>query len=343
MVNAVVVGYGRSGRDFHCYLVGLTPGIHLYGVVSGSEEKRQNITQTHGCRAFPDLDDALADPDVQLIILATPNNTHADLAVKAMQAGKHVVTDKVMCLTLDDCERMISAAQANDVMLSVFQNRRFDGDYLTIRKLMVDGLLGEVRWLEMSWQTFRAWGGWRGVAAMGGGKLYDLGAHLIDQACLIFPDAIESVYCRMHHDYDNTDVESEALVVITFAGGQTAVCDFSSMAALSKPRFYVRGTKGTFRKFGLDPQEAAMSTGDIDAAVEPTEIYGTLSDGKEEYTIPTLPGRWRDYYENISAVLNDGAPPAVTYAELRREIAVIDAAFESARTNNVVTVDQPGI
>ena len=335
MTNTVVVGYGRAGRTFHCYLVGLTPGLELYGVVSSSDEKRQRITRDPGCKAFPSIDDALADPGVQLVVLATPNSTHADLAIRAMQAGKHVVTDKVMCLSLDDCDRMIKAAEENGVMLSCFQNRRWDGDYLTVRKLMSEGTLGDVRWLEMAWQGFKPWAGWRGRADMGGGKLYDLGAHLIDQACMIFPTAIESVYCRMHHDYPQTDTESEALTVITFEGGQTAVCDFSSMAAISKPRFYVRGTKGTYRKYGLDPQEDAMTAGNIDAAVEPPELYGTFCDGEKDVTVPTVSGRWRDYYDNIATVLNDGAEPAVKLFELRRDISVIEAAFTSAKTGQV--------
>lgn len=342
-INTVVVGYGRSGRSFHCYLIGLTPGLKLYGVVSGDPAKRQAIERDQQAKAFSSLAEALDDPNVQLVVLATPNHTHADLAIEAMNAGRHVVTDKVMCLSLDDCDRMLSAARDNDVMLNVFQNRRFDGDYLTVRKLMSEGRLGDVRWAEMAWQGFRAWGGWRGVAAMGGGKLYDLGAHLIDQCNMIFPSAITSVYCRMHHDHGQTDVESEALVVITYADGQTAVCDFSSLAAISKPRFYVRGTGGTFCKYGLDPQEAAMTAGDIDSAVEPEANYGRFHDGETETKIPTLPGRWRNYYENIADVLTGDAEPTVTALQLRREMAVIDAAFASARSGKVIELDIPGL
>ncbi len=343
MINTVVVGYGRAGKKFHCYLIKLTQGLKLYGVVSSDPGKRAMIEAEEGCRAFASLDDALADPAVELIVLATPNATHAKLAIQAMNAGRHVVTDKVMCLNMEEFEAMAEAAKRNHVFLSCFQNRRFDGDYLTVRKLMDEGRLGEVRWLEMAWQGFGPWGGWRGQAAMGGGKLYDLGAHLIDQACMIFPDAVTGVYCRMHHDYPETDVESEALVVIEFAGGQTAVCDFSSMAAISKPRFYVRGRNGTFCKYGLDPQEKAMMEGSIDDAVEPEAMYGRFSDGKREEVVPTERGRWRNYYENVAAVLNEGAEPAVKLLELRREIGVLSAAFESARSGQVVHLQLPAL
>jgi len=342
MIKTVIVGYGWAGKAFHCYLVDLAPGLMLYGVVSGSEEKRRLIVEQGTLKAFACIGEALADPEVQLIVLATPHSTHAGLAIQAMNAGKNVVTDKVMCLNLADCDRMLAAAEANGVLLSCFQNRRWDGDYLTVRKLIADGVLGEVRWLEMAWQGFGCSRGWRGQAAMGGGKLYDLGAHLIDQACMIFPEAIESVYCRMHRDHPDSDIESEALVVIAFAGGRTAVCDVSSMAAIAKPRFCVHGSNGAYQKFGMDPQQDAMCAGDIDTAVEPPELYGVLSDGKTEERVPTLAGRWRSYYENIAAVLNDGAEPAVKLPELRRQIAVIDAAFASAATGEVVKLEATG-
>jgi scyllo-inositol 2-dehydrogenase (NADP+) len=342
-VRVVVVGYGMAGRGFHSYLVKLAPGLALHGVVSRTPATRDRIVAEQGCRAYASFDEATADPGVDLVVLATPNSTHADLAVAALSAGKHVVTDKVMCLSLADCDRMIAAAAANDRMLTVFQNRRFDGDYLTVRQLIRDGRFGDVRWIEMAWQGFGAWGGWRGKAAMGGGKYYDLGAHLVDQLCMVFPEAVESVYCRVHHDLPETDTESEALLVVTFAGGRTGVIDTSSLAAIRKPRFYVKGMRGTFRKFGVDPQEAAMFAGNIDAAVEPPEHYGAFSDGKEETVIPTLPGRWRNYYENIADVLRGRAEPCVKLAEVRRAIAVLDAGLQSARTGEVVRPQIPAL
>ncbi len=342
-IRTVVVGFGGAGRKFHCYLIGLVDELELHGIVSSSEEKRREIVETYGCKAYPALDDALADDAVDLIVIATPNSTHAEIAIRAMDAGKNVVTDKVMCLDLQQCDAMIAAAERNGVLLTVFQNRRFDGDYRTVRKLWADGLLGEVRWIEMAWQGFRAMRGWRGEAAMGGGRFYDLGAHLVDQLCMLLPRAIESVYCRMRHDFADSDTESECLLVVGFEGGGTGVCDFSGVAAIGKPRFYVRGTGGAFRKYGRDPQEAAMHAGDIDAAVEDPDEYGLYSDGKTERRIQTVPGRWRDYYENVAAVLREGAAPAVKLPELRRQIAVIDAARRSAAAGEVVRDVAPAL
>lgn len=346
--RAAVIGYGFAGRCFHSYLIGLTPGLRLHGIASRDAQTRERIQSERGCIAYESFEAAVADSEVELVVIATPNSTHTDLAVRALQAGKHVVTDKVMCLSLAECDRMIEASKRSGKLLTVFQNRRWDGDFLTVRQAMTDGLLGDVRWLEMAWNGFGAWGGWRGQAALGGGRFYDLGAHLVDQLMLLFPARVESVYCRMHHDFggegaaigqNQADVESEALIIVGFEGGQTGVCDLSSMAAISKPRFYMRGTGGTLMKHGLDPQEAAMIAGDIDAARENPQNHARLHDGKTETTLPTMPGRWRNFYENVAAVLNEGAEPAVTLPSVRRAIAVLDAALVSAHSGAVVHPD----
>ena len=339
--RVVVIGYGFAGRCFHSYLIGLVPDLVLHGIASRSPETRQKIVAERRCKAYETFEQAIADPEVDLVVLATPNHTHAELAVRAMRAGKHVVTDKVMCLTVRDCDRMIAAAGKAGVMLNVFQNRRWDGDYLTVRKLIAEGRLGDVRWIEVAWQGFGPWGGWRGQAAMGGGRFYDLGAHLVDQLVMLCPEPVRSVYCRMHHDFPNMDIESHAMLVVEFESGRTGVCDTSGLTALSKPRFHVCGTAGTFMKHGLDPQEAAMIRGEIDAAREDERQYGRLNDGKAETAVPTVAGRWRCYYENIAAVLTQGAAPAVKLSDVRRAIAVLDAGMKSARTGKVVKVNVP--
>lgn len=335
--NVVVVGYGGWGRQCHAYLISQTPGLHLFGAVARKADAQARAQSDHeGIRVYDDLGDALADPNVDAVVLATPNNTHADFAVAALQAGKHVVSDKVMCLSLDECDRMIDAANVSGKVLTVFQNRRWDGDFQTVRSLIAGGDLGELRWAEMAWQGLGAWGGWRGQAESGGGRFYDLGAHLIDQMLVLFPQKIETVYARIRHDWETTDVDSEAFIVVTFEGGGTGVCDLSSVAALSKPRFYVRGTEGTYQKYGLDPQENAMKAGDIDAAREVPDTYGVLHTKSGSRTVPTLAGRWRTYYELFADCLLRGGSAPVPLGESRRAIAVMDAAKRSAQTQTVV-------
>lgn len=334
--RAVVIGYGFAGRSFHSYLIGLDSGVVLHGIASRSAETRQRAAAERGCKTYPSFEAVLEDPAVDLVTLATPNNTHCELAVRALDAGKHVVSDKVMALDLTECDRMIAAARYNRRLLSVFQNRRWDGDFLTLQRLLAEGRLGNVRRIEMSWTGFGMWGGWRGTRVAGGGKLYDLGAHLADQLCQLLPQRITSVYARLQYDAPSSDVESDAVVTVGFEDGATAVLETSSICSIAKPRFYVAGSAGTFVKYGLDPQEAAMKRGEIDTAREEPATYGSLHDGKNETVIPTDAGRWRSYYENIAAALAGATPLAVTPESVRRSIALLAAAFESGRSGEVV-------
>lgn len=335
-IRAVVIGYGRWGRLCHATLIELAPQMQLHGIMSGSEEKRAQIEVEHGCRAYENFTQVIEDPKVDLVVLATPSDTHRPLSVQALNAGKHVVTDKVMTLSLDDCDQMIQAARANNRLLSVFQNRRRDGDFLTLQKAIADGDLGMVNWAEMAWQRWGSWGSWRGQVEKGGGKFYDLGAHLVDQMQVLFPQKVESVYCRQHHDFPGQDIDSESLFVLTFEDGCTGIIDVSSRDAIEKPRFRVHGEKATWMKFGLDPQEDALMAGDIDSAQENPELYARIKGPEIDERMETVPGRWRDYYENIADALQNGSVPIVTVDSARRTMMIIDAALQSSQSGEVV-------
>lgn len=338
--NVAVIGYGFAGRSFHSYLVGLEPGLKLYGIASRNPETRARIAQERGCKAYESFEEVIGDPNVDVVVLATPNALHAPQAIAALEAGKHVVTDKPMCVNLAECDAVLDAAQRSGKVFSVFQNRRWDGDFLTLQKVMTEGKLGDLRWLEMAWLNASHPRGWRGENAPGGGRLFDLGAHMLDQVLLIFPQAVSSVYCRMHRDFGPDDVESHVMVVLGFEGGATAVVDAGSMHHSKKPRIQAFGSEGSFVKYGLDPQEAAMRAGDIDAAQEAEEMWGTVHAGQTAERIQTIPGRWRNYYALIAAQVTGKALPhrPVCYEEMRRVMAVFDAAFESARTGQAIRI-----
>ncbi len=343
--KAVVIGYGYAGRAFHSYLVSLDSGLTLHGVSSRNPETRERIKNERGCRTYESFEEVIADPEVELVILATPNDVHAKFAIKALDAGKHVVTDKPMCRNLAECGAMIAAARRNDRLLSVFQNRRWDGDFLTLTKLLEDGRLGDLRWYEAAWVVGGQPRGWRGDVGHGGGRLFDLGAHLIDQTLLLFPQAVTSVYCRMHHDFGDDEVESHAMVTLGFEHGATAVIDCGSLHYSKKPKMQVFGSEASYVKYGLDPQEGAMNRGEIDAAVEPKENYGRLTGPELDEVIPTIPGRWRNYYEMIADQIC-GRPTKVKpvrLEETRRVMQVFEAAFESGRTGRVVHPDIPAL
>ena len=345
--NVVVVGYGFAGRCFHAYLVGLTAGLNLYGIVSSRSETRAEIERDLGIKTFADFDDALTDSAVDLMVLATPNDLHASHAIQAMEAGKHVVTDKPMCLSLSEADQMIAASQQHDRLLSVFQNRRWDGDFLAVKEIIAAGLLGDPFLIEMFWGQYGKPRGWRSEAEHGGGKFLDLGAHMVDQALQLAEAPLEQVYATFHSgDPLGLDVEAHALAVLRFQNGIEARVETSSLARKPKPRWYVLGTEAALVKEGLDPQEKAMIAGAIDDAEEIPEhfarLYRPAAGRTAETVIETTPGRWRSYYENIADALSGHAELAVSAVNVRETMVAIAAAQRSAAEQRPVAPEEIG-
>jgi scyllo-inositol 2-dehydrogenase (NADP+) len=340
VINVGIVGYGFAGRRFHAYLVGLAEGLRLHAVATRDPQRQQQARDDYGCNVVPSLDDLLADKAVQLVVLATPHDTHRDLAIRAMDAGRHVVTDKVMCLNGREADAMIAARDRNGVMLSVFHNRRWDWDYLTVRKAIEDGLLGKPYLIEQQVAGYRPPRGWRAEAAQSGGILYDWGAHLVDQALQLIPAPVVDVWCAIKYGAWGVDIGNYAKLVLRFADGTMAEINTGNLVRKSKPRWYVLGERGALVKEGLDPQEPAMLAGNIDAAREEpahrarvtTDLNGLAS----EIVLDSVRSSWRSYYQNISDVLNRGAALAVTPESVRRDIAVFDVAMASVRTGRSV-------
>jgi len=398
VLQAAVVGYGMAGRLFHAPLVAQSRRVRLRGVLARAADVRARAQAEHpGTVAYATLDELLADPHVDLVVVATPTNTHAALALAAIQgarrrggrappsrprrrtrtrtgrvpltlrlhlvlllvpvrrrrgrrtAGKHVVVDKPLCMSLAECDAIAAAAAARGVLVTVFHNRRWDGDFLTVRRLLESGTLGEVRWLEQSWHKFGASSkAWKNEpVAVNGGTFMDLGAHMVDQALLLFAAPVRSVHCRLHEDLGASD--SHAQLTLGFADGRTAVVHTSALSLVPKPRYQLYGTRGTFAKYGMDAQEATLVRGEpVAAAKEDPALYGTLvraaaAPGEAPTTtrVPTEAGRWGDYYDAVADAIARGPPyaPAVTLASVRRTMAVLFAAVESARTNRVLDVD----
>ncbi len=340
MINVGIVGYGFAGRRFHAYLVGLAEGLRLYAVATRDSRRQQQARDEYGCKVVDTLDDLLADDTVQLIILATPHATHRDLAIRAMNAGRHVVTDKVMCMNVTEADAMIAARDRNGVLLSVFHNRRWDWDYQTVRRVIAEGLLGKPYLFEQGVTNYRRPGGWRAEAAQSGGILYDWGAHLVDQALQLVPAPVVDVWCSITYGGWGVDIGNYAKLILRFADGTMAEINTGNLVRKSKPRWYVAGERGTLVKEGLDPQEPAMLAGNIDAAEENpfhrARVYTEFGGMASEVVVDTVRSSWKAYYQNIADVLNKDAELAVTAESVRRDIAVFDAAMESARTGRSV-------
>jgi len=345
-VNVGVIGYGYSGRNFHSYLIGLEKRLKLYAVCVQNPDRRKQAEKEHGVKTYGNVDDLLKDENVQLVVVATPHNTHAELSIKAMEAGKHVVVEKIMCMNTREANAMIEASRSNNVMLTVFHNRRWDGDYLTVRQILDEGLLGEPYLIEESilWYNEKVdRARWRSIKELGGGLLCDWGAHLIDHAVQIGRVSVDRVYCFSVRRRKEVDIESYVKCLIHFESGLTYSVELGDMARIIKPRWYVLGTLGALTKTGVDPQERAMNAGNIDAAVESPENYPlvrTVKDGVvSETRVQTIRGDWKQFYRNVADHLIDGKELAVKPEDAKRVVAIAETALKSAEKQRSITCE----
>jgi scyllo-inositol 2-dehydrogenase (NADP+) len=342
MIHAAVVGYGYAGRAFHSYLISLADGIRLYAISTRDPGRQAAARAAYPeAKVYGSLDKMLADDRVDLVVLATPHHTHCDLSIRAMDAGKHVVTDKVMAMNAREAAEMIEASQRNGVMLSVFHNRRWDWDYLTVKKVIQDGLLGEPYLFQAGIMNYGKPRGWRAVKAQSGGILYDWPAHFIDQALQLVPARVESVYCHIANcGHWDVDIGNYAKLLVHFEGGVLYEIEVANLAAIKKPRWYVAGNLGALVKHGLDPQEGPMREGNIDAAEElpqhRAQVCTFVNGERETLVVDSVRGTWKSYYQNVSDVLNKGAELAVKPQEVYRVMRVYDAAMQSAETGQTV-------
>jgi predicted dehydrogenase len=313
--------------------------------MSPSEEKRRQARADWDCQTYAALDDLLADDAVDLVVVSTPHSTHRDIVVQCLQAGKHAVVDKVMATSPAEADEMIAAATAAGRLLNVFQNRRWDGDFLTVKRALAAGLLGEPQVCEsriVRWGVRRFT--WRQSREMGGGPFCDWGAHVIDQFLLLF-GPVASVWADFLY-LDEFDVETAALCHLTHVSGVRSVFECGSISRIDRPRWYVRGALGALSKMGLDPQEPRLAQGIVEGVTprggeyEPpenwAEVVTEVAGVESRMTLKTLPGRYATYYENIADVLLNGAEPLVKLHEVREELVVLDAACRSAATGEVV-------
>lgn len=342
MIGVGVVGYGYAGRVFHSALVERAPGLALRAVMARDPARREQAARERGVATYASLDELVAAPGVDLVVIATPHDTHATLAVAALEAGKHVVVDKPLAITLAEADRMVDAAGRTGRMLSVFHNRRWDWDYLTVKQVLAAGLIGKPYLFETAVLNYRIpRPTWRSSAATMGSLMHDWGAHLVDHALQLVQVPVARVYCRVARPRPVPAIGNYARLDLTFADGTLYAVETGNLVRVPKPRWYVVGDEGTLVKHGLDPQERAfLRTGNPDDAAELPEEQArvtTVAAGlPAELVVDSTKGSWAGYYANVSAHLNEGAPLAVTADQAREVIRVLDAAMRSAASGEVV-------
>ena len=342
-LQIALVGYGLAGRVFHAPLIAATPGLRLHTVVSRDPDR---VHADHpDARVCADPHAVFTDPAIDLVVLASPNATHAPLAVAALAAGRHVVIDKPMAIDLDKARTAAEAARASGRLLSVFHNRRWDADFLALRALVAADTLGRIAEVHSHFDRFRPEvpDRWRDRAEPGAGIWLDLGPHLVDQALQLFglPDAVQADIALQR---DAAQVDDWFHVVLRY-GRLRVVLHAGALVPGAGVRFAVHGTGGSWFKHGLDPQEAALRAGQrpggTDWGVDPApgHLLRVGDDGTvHEAPSPTPAGDYRHYYAGLRAAIADGARLPVTLDEALDVMRVLQAGIDSAVRGQVVTL-----
>ena len=343
-IRVGLIGYGLAGRAFHAPLIATTPGMRLAVVVTANHERARQASGDHPGVEVVDSAERLWERagELDLVVVASPNRTHVPLARSALEAGLAVVVDKPLAATADDARALADEARRRGILLSVFQNRRWDGDFLTARRLMAEGALGEVWRFESRFERWRPGPreGWRERAdpADAGGVLYDLGSHLVDQALVLFGPAA-SVYAEVGRRRPGVEVDDEAFVALAHASGVQSHLWMSLAAADTGVRMRVQGSRAAYVKHGMDVQEAALRDGARPAAGwgrEPRESWGRLGAGDEWTPVATEPGAYPEFYARVADALRHGGPPPVDPMDAIAGLEVIQAARRSAEEGAVV-------
>ena len=345
-LRAGVLGFGFAGRIFHAPFL-RAAGFEVAVVSTASAERAAQVRAEYPqAEVVPTAESVIGRPDLDLIVVATPNSSHVSLAIAALESGHDVVVDKPFSPTAAEAERVIAAAEATGGVLSVFQSRRFDGDFRTLRALLDQNALGTVHRFESRFERWRpaVSDNWRESAepSNAGGLLYDLGAHLIDQYIALF-GAPSSVYAELDRRRPGAAVADDVFLALHGARGVTGHLWMSAVAADTGPRFRVLGSTAAFIKHGMDPQEEALLAGERPPAVgdhsapwgrEAPAAHGRLGADEQWQPVVTSDGDYRQFYSEMALAMNGDGPVPVDPADSVAGLRVIEAAQLSAVTGN---------
>lgn len=338
MIRTGLIGFGLGGTAFHAPLIDAVQGLELAAVATS---RVSAVQAAYPGVAVADAEAVIADPGIDLVVISTPNPTHFALAQAALAAGKHVVIDKPLTPSAREAEALVVQAQSVGRLIVPFHNRRWDSDFLTVRSLIEAGRLGEVLLFEAHWDRFRpdlaqAW-----KEAPGAGQLLDLGPHMLDQVLVLFglPEAVSADSAGQR---GNSPVD-DYFALTLFYGARRVVLASSRMIAAPRPRFGVHGRGGSFVKYGLDPQEAAMRAGgavlDPRHGIEDPAQHGvlTLPDGTRE-TITSARGDYRRFYAGVAAAIRGEASVPVAAEDAVAGLRLIEAAQQSASEGRRISI-----
>ncbi|WP_255484172.1 Gfo/Idh/MocA family oxidoreductase [Granulicella sp. 5B5] len=369
-IRTAVLGYGLAGRVFHCPFVSAVPGLELSAIALRSPESAAKTAEAvrsiyPNTRILSSIDEAINSPDIDLIVVGTPNDSHVEYGRAALKAGKHVVIDKPLAPTSAECTELIDLAARHGTVLAPFHNRRFDSDFLTVKKLIHEGVFGRVNQVLSHYDRFRPIqrpNSWKEAPGLASGLLYDLGPHLIDQALALF-GAPTHITASVRFDRDKTDIDDAFDITFDFTidGHNLRYgCHSTMLAAEPSPRFLVHGTHASYTKFGLDPQEAALLGGArppvLDTAshstetswiTEPESMWGVLTTATqriepvkfERADYPTVPGDYRQFYLSVRDAIHGNSALAVPASAGYRTMRLIELALQSSAERRTLPVE----
>ena len=338
-----LIGYGGMGR-WHVEKLRTLPEFEIAGVYDILPERREAAVKD-GLTAYDSLESLLADASVELVTIATPNDLHRPIAVQAMAAGKHVISEKPVTLSSRDLQAMIDASRKYGRIFSVHQNRRWDEDFLIIKQIYDQNSLGRVFNIESRVHGSRGVpGDWRNTWLQGGGMILDWGVHMLDQLLMLVDEPVVSTFCTVSH-VTNDEVDDGFKAIITFGNGLTAQVEVGTSNFINLPRWYMQGENGTavIHDWALSGEIVKVSDWEKRDAVPVVTAAGltkTMAPRTEEtiqrYPLPKVTSDVRDYYRNIARAIRGEEKQLITHAQMMRVMRLMEACFKSAEENAVV-------
>jgi scyllo-inositol 2-dehydrogenase (NADP+) len=345
-LRVLIFGYGFAGAWIHDPLIRSVPELEVAAVVTSNQERQQLARTRHPeIKVFGSPDDALREVEADIAVVASPNRYHVELALGSIERGMAVVIDKPVANNASETRYLIEQATRSGRTLTVFHNRRWDGDYLTVRELMAQGRLGEIHTLT---SRFDRWVpdpkmGWRDESPdSGGGLLLDLGSHLVDQAIRAL-GPVHSVYADLQTLHPERRSDDWMFVSLLHLSGAHSHLHASALEGYPSLRYHISGSEGSFVKHGKDIQEERLLAGTIpspgETGNEPRDMWGRIHRGEQVESVETIPGDWSAFYRLLVAHLTDRGPIPVAPNEVLEVMTVLDAARESAVNGSVISME----
>ena len=342
-ISTALLSYGMSGLVFHGPLLKVHPGFSLSTIV----QRKSSIAPALFPKAkiVQQVDEVIQDPSIELVVVNTPNETHYEFSRKALEAGKHIIVEKPFTVTTKEANDLIALAKSKNKVITVFQSRRWDGDFLTVKKVIEGKLVGKLVEFEAHYDRFRNYvepNTWKEERASGTGILYNLGSHMLDQILVLFgmPDEVDA---RVGVQRPGGQVDDFYDIRLQYNGFH-AIIKSSYLVREQGPRYILHGTEGSFTKYGTDLQEQALKDGGIPGspgwAVEGKAWWGklntTIGGAHVEGNIETVPGNYPGFYKNVYEAIRESKPLEVKPEEARDVIKLIEACYESNRLHQAI-------